>query len=105
MQRLGLTGTLSPIAVPLLTSDALQGVDPITGQVLWVRNDMPKSSHMYTDATHIYTVEVGQEGNTGATRVFRLHDGVVEKTKDFSELYRNRLKMFGRTILTKDDDS
>jgi hypothetical protein len=87
-----------------MNMDSLQGVDPITGQVLWMRNDLAKSNHIYNDDQYIYTIEMLAEGVTGATRVFRLHDGVSVPAKDFSDHYTKRLKMFGRTILTADPE-
>ena len=104
MQRLGRTGPLSPVAYCMLTSEALVGVDPVTGTELWRRNDVSKNSHLYNDEQYIYTIEVAIDGTVGTTRVFRLQDGVTMPTRDFSDIYRNRLRMNGRTILSSDGD-
>lgn len=103
-QRLGKSGRLSPTAVPVMTQEALHGVDPISGQVLWTRNDMPKAAHLYSDDQHIYTIEMGPDGTTGSTRVFRLHDGVTVPTRDFSDLYAKRLKISGNLILAQGEE-
>src|SRR5262249_20485126 len=44
-QRLGQTGPLSPVAVCLLTTDALVAVDPVGGQVLWTRDLASQRNH------------------------------------------------------------
>jgi outer membrane protein assembly factor BamB len=104
IQRLGRSGPLSPIAACLLTTEGLIGVDPVTGQELWRRNDVSKNSHLYNDEQYIYTVEVALDGTPGTARVFRLHDGVTVPTRDFSDVYRTRVKMHGRTIVSGDSD-
>ncbi len=105
MQRLGRSGPLSPIAVPILTAEGLLGCDPVTGNVLWTRNDVSKNSHLYTDDQHVFTIEMATDGTVGSTRIFRLQDGVSIQTRDFSDVYRTRLLMLGRKILASDSTS
>ena len=104
-QRLGQTGPVSPSAVCLQTSDALVAVDPVSGQVLWTRSDIPKNCHLYHDAQHVFVVEVGGDGTAGTSRVFRLHDGVDVRAKDFSTAYQKRVRMLGNTILYSDAET
>jgi outer membrane protein assembly factor BamB len=105
MQRIGQTGPLSPTALAVVTGDArLLGLDPISGRILWSRNDVSKNCHLYNDADYVYTVEMGNDGTTGTTRVFRLHDGVAVQTRDFSDLYGKRVSMKGRRLFTRETD-
>ena len=104
-QRLGQSGPLSPTAACLLTSEALVAVDPVKGDVLWMRSDMPKKCHLYNDAQHIFVVEMGDAASPGATRVFRLHDGVDIHARDFSAAYKNRVRMTGHKLLVRDSDA
>ena len=104
-QRLGQTGPVSPSAVCLQTGDALVAVDPVSGQVLWTRSDVPRQCHLYHDAQHVFVVKVGDHGTAGTSRVFRLHDGVDVKARDFSTAYQKRVRMLGNTILYSDADT
>ncbi len=103
-QRLGQAGPLSPTAVVLQTSDALVGVDPVSGKTLWSRSDMPKSAHIFNDSEYIYVVEVNDGGNAGGTRALRMHDGYEIKVKDFSAQYQKRIRTMGRSILYSETD-
>lgn len=102
--RLAATGPVSPLAVCLMTTDALVAVDPVSGQVLWTRSDMPRRSHLSNDGEHVFVVEVAQDGTAGGARAFRLHDGVDVRVKDFSTAYQKRIRMQGRNILYADQD-
>src|SRR5262249_16755145 len=104
MQRLGRSGPLSPVAACLLTTEGLIGVDPVTGHELWRRNDGSKNSHLYNDEPNIYTGEGAVARTAGTARVFRLHDGVTVPVRDFSDVYRSRVKMNGRMIVAGDTE-
>jgi len=101
MQRVGDGGPLAAGVVCLARRDSLTAIDPVTGRELWVRTDVGSRSHIFSDDSNIYVVSLNENGNAAGTRVFRAHDGISVKADDFSEIYNNRVRIIGRTVVMK----
>lgn len=101
MQLVGAGGPLAAGVVCLLRRDSLTAIDPVSGRELWVRTDVGSRSALFSDDANIYVVSLNESGNAAGTRVFRAHDGVSVKADDFSEVYNNRIRIIGRTIVVK----
>lgn len=104
MQRLG-SSPLTAGVVCLARRDSLTAIDPVTGRELWVRTDVGSRSQIFGDDQHIYVVGIGEQGNANGTRVFRAHDGVSVKSRDFSDAFNNRVRIVGRNIVVKQVDA
>lgn len=99
-QRLGGSKALSPKAVCVQTRSAIKALHPVTGKILWSRNDVARLCHLYNDNEYLYVIEVNDETLTPSRgRVFRVNDGVEVKVKDYANYYNQRLKMHGRSLL------
>lgn len=101
-QSFGAERPLSAKVVCVQTRDALEGLDPITGKVLWSRSDVGGHTHLYNDSNYIYAIEI-IDGDPGRTRVFRAEDGVEVRVRDFSTLYARRLRMRGGKLIVSEE--
>jgi hypothetical protein len=103
MQQLGIqTGPLHGYAVYLQSKEGLVALDPLTGAVLWVRNDMPSRCQLFGDDDNLYLVENGPSNKPVSTRAIRASDGANVKVPDFTAAYKNRVKILGRQLLVAD---
>lgn len=105
MQRLGEIGPLQGSVICLQMRDALTAIDPVTGRTLWSRSDVSSRSHVFGDQEHIYVVNIAEDGSPSGTRVYRAHDGVSVRVRDFSSDFKTRIRVQGRNILTSELDA
>jgi outer membrane protein assembly factor BamB len=105
VQRLGAPLALGPAVLCLQTRAGLEGIDPLTGRVLWAREDVVGNCDVFADDRTAYVVTLGPDDQPKATRAFRLADGGEERVPGFADAYRNRLRVHGRHILLSDADA
>jgi outer membrane protein assembly factor BamB len=96
--RIGQVGTVQASYVALLKEDELVVLDPLTGNVLWKKAEIPEDTVLFGDDEYIFLVEAnGPRAHSG--RALRATDGAAVEVNDFSALYQNRLHVYGRRIL------
>jgi outer membrane protein assembly factor BamB len=100
VQRLGQTGPIEANYICLQTREGLVAVDPVSGQTLWTRSDVPASSYVFGDAQHVYIVE-GNQGQ-GVSRALRAEDGVGVEVPAFAGPFQNRIRALGGKLLVKE---
>jgi outer membrane protein assembly factor BamB len=100
MQRVGQTGPIEPSYVCLQTREGLVALDPLRGTILWTKTDVPAQTQVFGDDRHVYLVEV-RNGQviSGSGRALRAHDGATVAVPDFADVYRDRIRVVGRTLL------
>lgn len=98
-EKIGQSGPFEPGYVCLVTRNGLVALDPVKGSILWTKSDVPAWTQVFGDGQHLYMVEVRPNGNVGASRAVRAHDGVAVDVPDFSDLYQKRLRILGRNLL------
>ncbi|MBL8795070.1 MAG: PQQ-binding-like beta-propeller repeat protein, partial [Planctomycetia bacterium] len=105
MQKLGQTGAVEASYVCLQTRNGLVALDPIKGTMLWTKSDVNASrTQIFGDEQYVYLVELNGDGAAAsANRAVRATDGVTVPVPDFTEAFRNKLKVRGRTLLVKDE--
>jgi outer membrane protein assembly factor BamB len=103
-QRLGSAGPLQGSVVCLQSRDALEAVDPLTGQTLWQRTDMTGPTDVFADEQYVYVVELSAETNKPLNgRVLRAADGAtVRDAPNFAAAYEHRSGAPGRHLLVAD---
>jgi len=101
-QRLGQVGPLEGQTICVQTRDSLTALDPLSGRTLWSRADVNSRNYLFADEDHIFVVELGEDNNPHASRVFRAADGISIKAPDFAALFGKRLQVFGRHILVSE---
>ncbi len=99
-QAIGQVGAVQANYVAIVGQKGLQVLDPVRGNVLWKKADVPCGSRVFGDDQHIFIVEVGEGGTIAATRVLRASDGEPVMTPNFAGEYQSRLQTLGRRILT-----
>jgi outer membrane protein assembly factor BamB len=105
VQRLGAPLALTPTVLCLPTRAGLEGIDPLTGQVLWAREDVPGNADVFADERTAFVVTLGPDDRPRAARAFRLDDGREVRVPDFAGAYGNRLRTAGHHILVSDTDA
>lgn len=102
----GRTGPMEAAYVCAFTKQGLVTLDPLQGTELWRRSDVTGQNDAFGDSEHIYLVEMRDNGVTaGATRAFRVRDGVSVSVPDFAALFQKRLRIVGRDLLLNDTDA
>jgi outer membrane protein assembly factor BamB/tetratricopeptide (TPR) repeat protein len=97
---LGQIGAVQASYVAILTQKGLVVNDPLRGTLLWKKMDVPAGTRIFGDEEHLFLVEAGEGGGSGAGRVLRANDGVVlDAIPDFGPIYANRVAVHGRRIL------
>jgi outer membrane protein assembly factor BamB/tetratricopeptide (TPR) repeat protein len=97
---LGRLGAAGAGCVTLQTPAGLVALDPVRGETLWARGDVPADADSFGDDRHVYLVERGGS----STRALRNSDGVaVADVPAFAELYPHKLQLLGRRLLLADD--
>lgn len=96
----GRIGAVEASYVALVGGNGLQVFDPLRGNILWKKTDIPAGSRVFGDAQHIFIIEVSEAGTVAATRVLRASDGASVETPNFNPEYQNRIRIVGRRILT-----
>lgn len=97
--RIGEVGAVQASYVALVKQNELEVLDPLTGKVLWSKDNIPNSTRAFGDDQFIYLVDVNN-GNVGGTTVLRATDGAPVAAKDFGFAYRNNIRVLGNRILT-----
>lgn len=96
---------LSDAVLCVATQGGLQGCDPRTGQLLWVRNDLPRSVRLFGEDGFVFAVEEDAKGNAVSSHVLRLADGATVSAPDFTTAFAQRVQHEGRTLLlTRSND-
>jgi outer membrane protein assembly factor BamB/tetratricopeptide (TPR) repeat protein len=93
VQKLGQRGPLTTTCFYFQTTDGLAALDPLTGGVLWSRDDVDPQGRIFADDDYVFVV------TANGTRAFRARDGVSVKVPDCSALFPRRLATLGRRLL------
>ncbi len=99
---IGQGGPVEATYVCVQTRDGLAALDPLTGKILWTRNDVPLRCRLFGDDRHIYLVELDNQNVANNTRAFRAQDGASVSVPPFAALYQKRSRIFGREMLVAD---
>jgi outer membrane protein assembly factor BamB len=99
---IGQGGPVASTYVCVQTRDGLSALDPLTGNILWTRADVPTRCRLFGDEQHIYLVETDNNGSAVNTRAFRAQDGASESVPDFAALFQKRVRIIGRELLVAD---
>jgi outer membrane protein assembly factor BamB len=99
-RAIGQIGAVHANYVALVSQLGLQVIDPVRGNVLWKKIDVPSGSRVFGDDQHIFIVEIGEGGTTAATRVLRASDGEPVNSASFADEFQGRIRIDGRRILT-----
>jgi outer membrane protein assembly factor BamB/tetratricopeptide (TPR) repeat protein len=104
-QRVGQVSPFEGQTICVQTIDRLNALDPLTGRVLWSRENGCRN-YLFSDEDYVFVVELDATNNVTSSRVFRAADGISVKTApDFSTLFPKRLQVFGRYLLLSDTSS
>jgi outer membrane protein assembly factor BamB len=93
VQKLGQRGPLTSTCFCFQSNDGLAVLDPLTGEVLWTRDDVDPLARVFADDEYVFLVT----GDT--TRAFRARDGASVKVPNSSALFPHRLATLGRRLL------
>jgi hypothetical protein len=86
-----------PPGVFLQWQTSLASVDPATGTVRWVRDDVGPGPELFGDGRHVYV------GERGAVRAFRARDGVAVPIPDAAAAYAAKVRVAGRCVLASEE--
>jgi hypothetical protein len=101
-QRLGLPGLVTPDAVVMQTPEGLIAVDPLSGERLWSRSDLPRRADVFGDGQHLFVVGLDSEGVPQTSQALRVADGTTVRVPPFAALYRQRRHLFRGTLVLAD---
>jgi tetratricopeptide (TPR) repeat protein len=96
-ERVGRVAAVQASYVALLTQRGLIVLDPLHGNQLWTKKDVPPRAQVFGDESHIYLV-LGGDGN-GTGQVLRASDGARVDVPDFAPIFQNRLRVTDGLIL------
>jgi outer membrane protein assembly factor BamB len=102
IQRLGQTAPVGPSFVCLHTRDGLVALDPVRGNVLWTRSDVPLRAQVFGDEDYVYWIEM-RDGGSGAGHAVRARDGANVEVADFGRDYRQRASVIRGRILVSEE--
>ena len=102
--RLGQIGAVTSSFVCLRTDDSLQGLDPVTGNVLWTRSDLGKRTNIFADERTLFLVDSRNGAETGSSRAIRGCDGASVQAPDFSSAFQQRPRVLGRRLVISEYD-
>src|SRR5262249_19598152 len=71
---------------------------------LWARADVSPRAGLFGDGENVYVVDINGDGQPARTRAFRSQDGVSVDVPDFTTVYQQRQRVFGRKILASGPD-
>ncbi|MCI0462193.1 MAG: hypothetical protein L0Z62_35015 [Gemmataceae bacterium] len=100
--RVGHVGAVQASYVALTSQKGLIVLDPLRGNVMWSKPAVQPQAELFGDDQHIFLVDVGTSGVAGPTQVLRASDGGPVEARNFSHLYRHRLRVQGSKILAAD---
>jgi len=103
-QRMGQAGPLLAHAAILLTKDGMMAVDPVTGRTLWVRQDIPSDSQVFSDGLTLAVASLDPaSGKPSAVRGIRAVDGASVPIPDSSAILANKIRISGSLVLWIDE--
>ncbi len=94
-------GQVSPFdgTICVQTRDTLSVLDALTGRTLWSRLDVHSRNSLFADEEYVFVVELDNQNQPSATRIFRAADGMLVKAPDFASKFNKRVQVFGRYLL------
>lgn len=103
MRRLGQLGPVQPSYVCMQTPKGLVAVDPLQGTILWTKTGVSLRTEIFGDNEYVYLVELAADGLPASARqAIRAADGVLVPVPDFTQAYKNKLRVIGRNLLVKE---
>jgi outer membrane protein assembly factor BamB/tetratricopeptide (TPR) repeat protein len=102
--RLGQIGAVCASFVCLKTADGLQGLDPVTGNVLWTRSDLSSRTQIFGDERTVYLVDVRSDSQGGSSRAIRGSDGASVEVPEFHSAFQQRPRIFGHHLVVNEFD-
>jgi tetratricopeptide (TPR) repeat protein len=99
VQHIGQVSPLQGQIICIQTPKTLSALDPLTGRILWSRMDVHARNYLFSDEDYVFVVELDDQNNPNATRVFRAADGIGVKAPDFTALFRKKQQVLGRYLL------
>jgi hypothetical protein len=104
-RRVGQAGPIEPTYVCLIYRDSITALDPVNGNVLWTKTDLPTHTQVFGDDQYLFLVETNNGAAvTGSGRALRAHDGDPVSAPDFAALYQRRIAIVGRNLLLSDNE-
>src|SRR5262249_5129436 len=100
--QVGHVGAVEASYVSVVSQKGLTVLDPLRGTQLWNRASVAPQSEVFGDDKHVFVVTGSASGITGPSWALRVSDGSVVETRDFTYLYRNRIRVKGSKILAAD---
>jgi outer membrane protein assembly factor BamB len=74
----GCLGPVTPRGVVFQDSNEVKCVDPLSGNTLWVRSDLPPGCELFGDDEYVFAADVGNQ----KAYVIRLSDGALVEKRD-----------------------
>ena len=102
--RLGQIGAVTSSFVCLRTEDALQALDPMTGNVLWTRSDLSNRTQIFGDERMLYLVDTRSDTDVGTSRAVRGGDGASVQVPEFSSAFQQRPRVLGHRLVISEYD-
>lgn len=102
-ERLAQLGPVTAGYVCLRSREGLMALDPVSGQELWVRTDVPRNLYLFGDQWAVYTAEVNESG-LGVTRAYRGQDGAPLDVPPFAAAFARRVRIHEGRLLVTDSE-
>jgi outer membrane protein assembly factor BamB len=102
--RLGQIGAVTCSFVCVRTEDALQALDPVTGNVLWTRSDLSNRTQIFGDERTLYLVNSRSDAEIGASRAIRGCDGASVPVPEFNSAFQQRPRVLGHRLVISEFD-
>jgi outer membrane protein assembly factor BamB len=102
--KLGQIGAVTSSFVCLRTDDGLQGLDPVTGSVLWTRSDLSTRTQIFGDERTLYLVDARSDAQGGTSRAIRGSDGASVAVPEFHSAFQQRPRILGHRLLINEFD-
>jgi outer membrane protein assembly factor BamB len=97
-----LVGPLTLSGFCLHGRGALSCIDPASGEVRWMRTDVPANLEVFGDEQHLYLVEQQADGAVRAVRAVRTADGIAVPIPDGVTAYTHKVRSLGRNLLVSE---
>jgi len=98
-QRVGLIGPIGRSAVCVQTPRGLVALDPLSGEVIWQRADVPSNFAVFGDEEYLFLADRLGDRNVRSVRAIRARDGVSVSIPDASASCANLWRILGRLLL------
>jgi outer membrane protein assembly factor BamB len=103
MRRVGWTGPLTRNALLVQGAARLTCLDPASGEVRWVRADVPAALTVFGDGERLYLAEQGTGEGVRSVRAVRADDGTAVPIPEAAARYARCLRVLGRRLLTSEE--